>query len=130
METRLIYRVENDAGVGAFEGISWDDYDKMIARHPRLQSASDFPTPSYDPGLERRIARRLIDFDGYCGCRSLHQLRRWFPQRVLSILEDNGMQLTLWEVPRNLVAYGWKQVLFARDAATCLDNRPVAELYA
>jgi hypothetical protein len=127
MQTRLVYRMEADDGTGAFNAMPWPVYDRF-AFLANLGDEETHPIPPSDAGLAPRLARGEIDFF-WCACRSLTQLRQWFPRRTIPILLDGPISFTTWSVPRNRVAFGHKQVLFDRNVAECIERKSPTALY-
>jgi hypothetical protein len=135
-DTRLIYRVEDARAEGPFEavgcwslsneaedaGLRWSDDEPFHA--PRR----GFPGPMNDKGLSRRWRGGKL-YGYYFGCRSLRQLRQWFPDELHDTLARNGQRLTVYRAPRKAVAFGQKQVAFDPRHAERVETLHITALY-
>lgn len=143
MKTRLVYRMENETGHGAFQLVDpdeWNDAHPFTAgKSPdaddpakRLSQAEYdriFPVPWDDPRLAVIGAERPEIFDWECGCCSREQLATWFPEPTEPLLDTGGAQFTVWRVSDDRVAEGDTQAMFDREDAECIERSPVAALY-
>lgn len=104
----LVYRIENDNGVGPFvAGDDWDFYP--LDYHPG-QAFMDFPRPD-DDGL-------LFEEDIHkCGCASLRQLIHWFPKPVRTMLTERNYKLVVLDIPDERVQVGQYQVIFEAEGS-------------
>lgn len=120
--TRLVWRMEDARGNGAFEATPLGLWE---ARYPGGTWAymRDHPLP-YDDGLPRP------EFDVRFGCRDCDQLRHWFPPFMVDVFPDYGLDLTVWRVPAEDVLDGGHQVAFKPDHAECIERRPATDLYS
>lgn len=119
----LIYRVEHPNGDGAFNASSWGDMDRFDARIPDYMDSRPMP---YDDGIELPPWGEVkVKF----GCLTVEQLQHWFPACVADLLEANGLEFTVWEVPPEDVVQGYTQAVFKPDRARCVERQPVANLH-
>lgn len=153
MQTRLVYRMEDADGVGAFQALPEEEMDTFNDLHPftagkswnaddpakRLNQAeyeAKFPTPFNDPILKDHFlptgpfTMREEEDLNYCGCCSKEQLAEWFPPETTDLLDRYGVQFTVWRVPDDRVLDGATQALFDRDAAHCIERHPASALHA
>lgn len=134
METRTVYRVEaRDDDTGPFMGEGTDALSDAAGWDPDADTyfhcyERGFPGPRDDAPLARRWSDGDLD-DYVCGCRSRRQLARWFPPQLAAYLDEQGYEVTVWNVPREAVAYGHKQVMFDRQLAHCVEQLPVSSLH-
>lgn len=102
-----VYRVEDKKGRGPYCGSGFINYYPP-ERHAHLQDIDVRPTPRNDG----------IDFnsDDYCGFSSMRKLRSWFYKKDIEWLCGEGkFRIMVYEVPRDLVKRGKKQVCFPKN---------------
>lgn len=135
-DTRLIYRLEDTALEGPFEAMGCS-YLTHLARDVGLYKGNDwrqfhdpvrgFPGPMNDAGLARRWNAGKLDYWRF-GCRSLDQLRRWFPKPLCDAIGPR-QTLAVYRAPRKAVAFGRTQVAFDPDRAELVERLPLSALY-
>jgi hypothetical protein len=103
---RRIFRIQNSRGLGAYL-VDWGDMpaDKLL-----------HPSPFSE--LELRFAKQRQLFRWYFGFASLDQLKKWFFQESwLQAMDEAGLELTVWEVPKRYTHISQTQAIFERRKA-------------
>jgi len=133
-----VWRVENDDGCGAFSGslsvfsldtaaveagIS-DPYHGLFHRED-----NGFPGPNNDPGFALRRQRGTLPdlHEVKFGCRSLSQLREWFPPAFDDLLTSHGYFVSHYEVDRGFAFFSQRQVMFVPECARLIQSEPIPE---
>lgn len=108
-KTQTIYRVQNNNGEGPYaaDDESTERQD-MINRHEN--SATIHPSPENDDD----ISRSMTDSAEKCGFDSMIQLRDWFSQEELDMLEDDDF--FVFEIHNaHITAKSIHQILYIPD---------------
>jgi hypothetical protein len=111
----LIYRIENDNGLGPYqhhEGQFSDAY-------PMMCDHSDNRHPS--PWHSSSGLSSIYEFE-YCGFDSIVSLAEWFAD-YLDELDSEGFWVSVYESDARVGHYG--QALFQRECATKVDRQPI-----
>ncbi len=95
----MALRVQNKDGAGPYA-----DSPQELFRQLNTDTA-ELPTPEYDIGIERFPYN-----NEYCGFNSQKQLKNWFDNDELELLESYGYYVV--ELDVTITAYGERQILF------------------
>jgi hypothetical protein len=117
MAKRLIYRIEDADGRGAYKVVNkrWGDKGpyEFSGRHP---------TPDDDSRL--RWDWLVGQWQYFFGFSSEEQMRAWFyDDRWMYVMQDLGLRLTVWEVDEEDSRLGNAQAIFKRDRAVLIETR-------
>lgn len=126
MNTRLIYRVEHptDPETGAYHSsIQYDSTTHSNERtHPtpyndyKINRSREAYIPYYERPADYTSPYLEINFDEYCGMRTLNGLARWFKGYGQAIA-DKGLVVVELEVNKRDIRHGKIQVVFKRHKA-------------
>ena len=124
MATRLIYRIETPAGVGAYAArVDWYGHD---SDGPGPYDEVRHPTPREDSALGWRDMPYDEQQKHHFGFASEDQMRAWFYRdEWMRAMNAVGLQLTVWEVSVEDSSVGNSQAVFRRDRATLIETRPL-----
>jgi hypothetical protein len=115
----LIYRVENQAGEGAFAAGLAHEHD--VAKPDHCKGAYAMPSPFAEPRgtpVHDHAATQGFNSDQLFGFRSLTQLKRAFrSKRGRAAMAAHGGHVLVAEVPAEHVLVGTAQVVFGRRYA-------------
>lgn len=129
MEPRLIYRIEDENGMGPFQ----DPYAQRHLWH--YNGNHSYPSPADDPDLgDRRIRDALkpkgVRFeDMVVGCSSLDRLRYWFDADLCRLFDRLGFSFTIWRCPPDHCIEGRFQTIFDRAGSECIKRDPAVALW-
>jgi hypothetical protein len=103
----LVFRVENNSGVGPYTSGAVDTIDYSRLFSPRC------PGPLND-GIRR------TDEDDHFAFKDVSQLRKWFIKRIRGNLTKKGFSMAIYRVPDKLVKHGKRQVVFKKSRSRLL----------
>lgn len=115
----IVYRVENEAGLGPYQ----DSADLL----PRMMDAHDgnlrknHPLPEEDIRL-KSLVTRLEDWTAthVCGFSSMKQVEAWFTEQDLTAMAKHGQVLKTFKVPKSAVIVGTTQALIEKESLSKL----------
>lgn len=116
-EKILIYRVENENGNGAYNGIKINSY------------SDNNPSPFEDENIKNIFQRGKDDyFKRYkFAFKKVEDVFRWFGQDNLKKIKEKGFNISVYEVPKNLIITSRHQVCFKEESGRILKRMPIME---
>lgn len=108
----LVYRVENERGIGPYLSFS-----PLLEDMGKAHADRGHPDP-YDDGITGMMASE------YCAVRSLEDAQTWF-DGYGEVLDEAGFELNVWEAQD--VTEGVAQVVFRKDTARVVASYPIME---
>lgn len=141
MSTCRVFRIENCQQKGPYKSAAVDqvlDLKLMVNRHSKELETHP---PAYQDRLVRinqklgvtnsEDAYRLVDYlrDLYFfGFSSIKQLRDWFTEEELVLLQKNNFNLTVYTVSKDELVVMAKQVIFKKSNAKILFKQNLISL--
>ena len=118
----LVYRFENEAGVGPYTGITKFDISTVVPGLDR-NGSSRHPSPAIDfSGDTSPWVKGMSRYNSHFGFSTLHQLMDWFDPLQQIQLADLGFHLTTYQVDPEHVVLLNRQCAFVRKHARRLQS--------
>ena len=107
-----IYRLETTEGIGVYMSDAWEH-----ATCTDSTCSDRHPSPLLDPALQK------FQDEDYFGFASIAQYRAWvYKAAWRRALFDEGIELVVYEVERQLVTFGEVQCVFMRSKANVIER--------
>lgn len=106
-----IYRIEVEDGYGCYTSGKVFEAGMVIGRDNEGAEKDNRPSP-YNDGLDH--FSRSYDIFGFA---SQEQMEDWFDREFLVAMQELGAQLAIYEVPKEHVKHGSRQVVFDKRFA-------------
>lgn len=104
----IIYRFEDKNHDGPYQKYKLFQYHNGTDNHPTERLKLRY-------SLKRKP--KVTPEDYYAGFKSIYQLKKWFTASEIMAMFPHGLFLTIYNIPKEYVFFGRKQIYFYREKA-------------
>lgn len=115
VEKTIVYRLEGKNNTGVYSGYH-------VSKAGLRSTANEYQPMAWDDGLDDDLSTHRFGF------KDVQQLKSWFNAYERRDLADVGVKVKIFEVSKNSVRYGGRQLTFNKKRAKLIGIKSLQEI--